>query len=118
MTDYMEPMESGISYGQNTEIYLKRVLTGDAESVRLRLAAALERVGYDIVEDEPHMQGRLGRCVGLFDDTHRQTQTIERALDARHIRLRHQAPVAIARREGRACARSGNNRRAGEQSQR
>ncbi len=57
MTDYMEPMESGISYGQNTEIYLKRVLTGDIECVRLRLAAALERVGYDIVEEEPHVQG-------------------------------------------------------------
>jgi len=60
MTDYMETVESGISYGQNTEIYLKRVLTGNVESVRLRLAAALETVGYDIVEDEPHVQGRRG----------------------------------------------------------
>ena len=60
MTDYIETVESGISYAQNTEIYLKRVLTGNVESVRLRLAHALERVGYDIVEDEPHVQGRRG----------------------------------------------------------
>lgn len=46
-------------YGsQTTEIYLKRVLAGNIESVRARLGVALERLGYDIVEEEPALHGR------------------------------------------------------------
>ncbi len=35
-----------------TEHYLRRVLVGDRESVRNRLIAAMERLGYDILDDE------------------------------------------------------------------
>jgi hypothetical protein len=48
-------------YGsQTTEIYLKRVLAGNIESVRARLAVALERLGYDLLEEEPALHGRRG----------------------------------------------------------
>jgi hypothetical protein len=48
-------------YGsQTTEIYLKRVLAGNVESVRRRLSAALERLGYDVIEEEPALLGRRG----------------------------------------------------------
>jgi hypothetical protein len=48
-------------YGsQTTEIYLKRVLAGNIESVRARLGVALERVGYDVLEEEPALHGRRG----------------------------------------------------------
>jgi hypothetical protein len=48
-------------YGsETTEIYLKRVLAGNIESVRARLAIALERLGYDVLEDEPALHGRRG----------------------------------------------------------
>lgn len=43
-----------------TEIYLKRILTGDVNAVRVRLAAALERLGYDVIEDDPILRGRRG----------------------------------------------------------
>jgi len=53
--------DMGGGYGsQTTEIYLKRVLTGNIESVRSRLSAALERLGYDVVEEEPALHGRRG----------------------------------------------------------
>ncbi len=56
-----EFMDMGSGYGsQTTEIYLKRVLAGNVESVRPRLAAALERVGYDLIEDEPELRARRG----------------------------------------------------------
>ncbi|MGH9941244.1 MAG: hypothetical protein ACRD9R_02665 [Pyrinomonadaceae bacterium] len=56
-----EFMGTGSGYGsQNTELYVKRVLAGSAESVRPRLAAALERLGYDVIEDEPELRGRRG----------------------------------------------------------
>lgn len=46
-------------YGsQTTEIYLKRVLAGNIESVRARLCVALERLGYDLLEEEPALRGR------------------------------------------------------------
>ena len=49
------------SYGsQTTEIYLKRVLAGNIESVRARLGVALERLGYDVLEEEPALHGRRG----------------------------------------------------------
>jgi hypothetical protein len=48
-------------YGsETTEIYLKRVLAGNIESVRARLGVALERLGYDVLEDEPALHGRRG----------------------------------------------------------
>jgi hypothetical protein len=48
-------------YGsQTTEIYLKRVLAGQIESVRARLGVALERLGYDLLEEEPALHGRRG----------------------------------------------------------
>lgn len=48
-------------YGsQTTEIYLKRVLAGNVESVRARLSVALERLGYDVLEEEPALHGRRG----------------------------------------------------------
>jgi hypothetical protein len=48
-------------YGsQTTEIYLKRVLAGNIESARARLGVALERLGYDVLEEEPALHGRRG----------------------------------------------------------
>lgn len=48
-------------YGsQTTEIYLKRVLAGNIESVRARLGVALERLGYDVLEEDPVLHGRRG----------------------------------------------------------
>jgi hypothetical protein len=48
-------------YGsQTTEIYLKRQLVGSVESVSARLIAALERLGYDVIEDQPAILGRRG----------------------------------------------------------
>ncbi len=53
--------EIGGGYGsQTTEIYLKRVLAGNIESVRTRLSAALERLDYDVIEEEPALLGRRG----------------------------------------------------------
>jgi hypothetical protein len=50
------------SYGLSgsTEIYLKRVLAGNSESVRKRLIAALERLGYDVIEEQPALLARRG----------------------------------------------------------
>jgi ribosomal protein L40E len=46
-------------YGsQTTEIYLKRVLAGNIESVRARLGVAVERLGYDLLEEEPALHAR------------------------------------------------------------
>ena len=45
---------------QTTEIYLKRTLAGRVEDVRHRLIAALERVGYDVIEEEPNLLARRG----------------------------------------------------------
>jgi len=45
---------------QTTEVYLKRVLAGNIENVRIRLEAALERLGYDVIEEEPALRGRRG----------------------------------------------------------
>jgi ABC-type multidrug transport system fused ATPase/permease subunit len=51
----------GLGYdSQTTEIYLKRVLAGNIESVRTRLSATLERLGYDVIEEEPALLGRRG----------------------------------------------------------
>jgi len=46
--------------GQATEIYIKKVLAGNISDVRLRIIASMESMGYDIIEDEPHIIGRRG----------------------------------------------------------
>jgi hypothetical protein len=57
----MSEFESSGGFGkETTEIYLKRVLLGSIESVRARLSVALERVGYDVIEEEPTLCGRRG----------------------------------------------------------
>lgn len=43
---------------QLTEIYIKKVLAGNIQDVRLRLIDASETLGYDILEDEPNIIGR------------------------------------------------------------
>lgn len=52
MSDVIVPVETGINPYHTTEHYLRRVLSGDLRSVRNRLIAALERLGYDILDDE------------------------------------------------------------------
>lgn len=41
-----------------TEIYLKRVLACNIENARARLSVALERLGYDVLEEEPALHAR------------------------------------------------------------
>jgi hypothetical protein len=55
MTNFIDAGGFG---SETTEIYLKRVLAGNVESVRARLGVALERLGYDVLEDEPTLHGR------------------------------------------------------------
>lgn len=50
----------GSSGAETTEIYIKRIMPGNLESVRARLALAMERVGYDVIEEEPALRGRRG----------------------------------------------------------
>ena len=45
---------------QTTEIYIKEILAGNAAQVRLQIIEAVESLGYDIIEDEPHIIGRRG----------------------------------------------------------
>lgn len=52
MSDYAFPIESGGIPNYTTEHYLRLVLSGDQLSVRDRLINALERLGYDILDDE------------------------------------------------------------------
>ena len=44
---------------QPTEIYVKKMLAGNIEEVRLQLIEAAESLGYDIVEEEPNIIGRI-----------------------------------------------------------
>lgn len=48
------------SYEQTTELYLKKVLAGNIKTVRVQLIDAMESLGYDIIEDDPHIVGRRG----------------------------------------------------------
>ena len=57
MSDFVDVSAYGL---EATEIYLKRELVGSVESVSARLIAALERVGYDVIQDEPSILGRRG----------------------------------------------------------
>ena len=52
MADILLADAGGATPYQTTEHYLRRVLVGDIESVRSRVISALERVGYDIIDDE------------------------------------------------------------------
>lgn len=52
MSDFIFPIETNVGSYHTTEHYLRRVLVGDRESVRNRLIAAMERLGYDILDDE------------------------------------------------------------------
>ena len=58
MSDFVDV--GGGYASQTTEIYLKRELVGSVESVSARLIAALERVGYDVIEEQPAILGRRG----------------------------------------------------------
>ena len=58
MSDFVDI--SGGYASQTTEIYLKRELVGSVESVSARLIAALERVGYDVIEEQPAILARRG----------------------------------------------------------
>lgn len=51
MSDFIFPVDASSPY-HTTEHYLRRVLTGNLDSVRLRLIGALERLGYDILDEE------------------------------------------------------------------
>lgn len=50
----------------NTEFYLKKVLTGDAESVRARLILALESLNYRVLGEQPVQAKRSARGWGAF----------------------------------------------------
>ena len=52
MSDLIVLSDGNVSPYHTTEHYLRRVLVGDRESVRNRLIAAMERLGYDILDDE------------------------------------------------------------------
>lgn len=54
MADYY-PIEASVGPYQTTEHYLRRVLVGDIASVRLRLISALERLEYDILDDDENV---------------------------------------------------------------
>jgi hypothetical protein len=56
----METISSSNTAAQTTEIYIKKILPGNIESVRFQLVGAIESLGYDIIEDEPHIVGRRG----------------------------------------------------------
>lgn len=57
----METFDSSTnSMEQTTEIYVKKILAGNVGDVRRRLIASVEAMGYDVIEEEPHIIGRRG----------------------------------------------------------
>lgn len=61
MSEFLVLDSGGSNAYQTTEHYLRRVLVGDIVSVRLRIVSALERLGYDILDDEESVvRGRRG----------------------------------------------------------
>ena len=58
MSDFVDV--GGGYASQTTEIYLKRELVGSVESVSARLIDVLERLGYDVIEEQPAILGRRG----------------------------------------------------------
>jgi len=63
MADYLAMNNGGNNFYQNTEHYLKRVLTGNVASVRHRLSAVLERLDYDFIDDEGELEIQAKRNV-------------------------------------------------------
>ena len=55
-------MSSNIGFSNNwdqtTEIFYSDILSGDQGVLRHRLAAAMESLGYDVIEDDPSLVGR------------------------------------------------------------
>lgn len=45
---------------QTTELYVKKVLAGNIETVHLQVMDAMESLGYDIIEEDPNIIGRRG----------------------------------------------------------
>lgn len=56
----METFNSSTNSMETTEIYVKKILAGNIGEVRQRIAASLEMLGYDVIEEEPHVVGRRG----------------------------------------------------------
>lgn len=52
MSEVLFSADANLNPYHTTEHYLRRVLVGDRESVSNRLIAAMERLGYDILDDE------------------------------------------------------------------
>ncbi|HEY9401472.1 MAG TPA: hypothetical protein VIQ24_02170 [Pyrinomonadaceae bacterium] len=65
MTEFLDETDGSSGIG-NTEFYLKRVLTGDAESVRARLCEALESLNYRVLGEQPLLARRGARGWGAF----------------------------------------------------
>jgi len=55
MSDLIVMGDGGLNPYHTTEHYLRKVLVGDIKSVRVRLIAALERLEYDILDDDNHV---------------------------------------------------------------
>ncbi len=56
----MDMVNNSNTAAQTTEIYVKKILAGNVEQVRLQLIGAVESLSYDIIEDEPQITGRRG----------------------------------------------------------
>lgn len=57
----MDTVSSNTNHAQQmTELYVKKVLAGNIGDARARLVASIERMGYDIIEEEPHIIARRG----------------------------------------------------------
>lgn len=54
--DYIKSSRSS----ETTELYTKKILAGNIETVRLQIIEAVESLGYDIIEEEPNIIGRRG----------------------------------------------------------
>lgn len=48
------------TFEQTTEIFVSEVIAGRPETIRRRLADAMESLGFDVIEDQPHIIGRRG----------------------------------------------------------
>lgn len=54
----MATFDGSNSTEQTTEVYVKKILAGNIGEVRRQLVAAVEAMGYDIIEEDPHIIGR------------------------------------------------------------
>ncbi len=55
MSEFIFSADANVNPYHMTEHYLRRVLVGDRENVRNRLISAMERLGYDILDDEENV---------------------------------------------------------------